>query len=143
MNYVELMWAFSVGFFEKTTDSDPFLFANCTYHSQMLLVYYQFAELHAVNFRWEPLIEAINEQLIQVDPAAKACMPIYVAVFILSDYYGPSFSNANRIMMNTLYRLGRIYANGAEINRKVFMFLSDKTEFGEEKNIQHYITDVV
>lgn len=90
------------------------------------------------------MIDEIYNLLKQVDPVAKACMPIYVTVFLLSDYYGPSFSSANRVMMNTMYRLGPVYTNSAEINRKVYGFLSEtKEQTGEEKNIQDYISESV
>ena len=85
------------------------------------------------------MIEAINLMLVAIDPTAKQCMPIYVVIFILSDFYGPSFQSSNRIIFNSMYRLGEIYVNSAEINRQVFSFLYDKTPEGEDKTISHYL----
>lgn len=135
LSYVEMVVGYGVGFFAQSSDSDPLLFSNCTYQTQMLLVLIQFGDLHARAGRWEPLINEVYNLLLQVDPVAKACMPIYVTVFLLSDYYGPSFQSSNRVLMNTMYRLGDIYTNSAEINRKIYNFLRSQTETGEEKNI--------
>lgn len=87
------------------------------------------------------MIESINLMLVAIDPTAKQCMPIYVVIFILSDFYGPSFKSANRVVLNTMYRLGDIYKNSAEINRQVFSFIYDKTLAGEDKTITNYLEE--
>lgn len=54
--------------------------------------------------------------LVQVDPVAKACVPIYVQVFVESDDYGPTFKNNMLIFYNALSRIDLIWLNSYQIN---------------------------
>jgi len=128
MNYVEMVVNYGIGFFENSTDSDPVLFTYCKQRSQIILAYIFLSDFYRKEGLWEEMIESINLMLVAIDPATKQCVPIYVVVFIMSDFYGPSFQSTNRIIFNLMYRLGEIYSNTAEINRKAFDFIYDKNE---------------
>ena len=51
-----------------------------------------------------------------MDPVAKACMPVYMEVFVTSLDYGPTFDNNIRIFYNMLYRLDKVWDNSFKIN---------------------------
>ena len=55
--------------------------------------------------------------MLQVDPVAKACIPIYVDVFFNSIDYGPTFNDGRRLYYNILYRIDKIWEASFLINQ--------------------------
>ena len=72
--------------------------------------------------------------LRQVDPVAKACMPVYMEVFVTSLDYGPTFNNQIRIFYNMLYRLDKVWDNSFKINYLANFLLSHTMPDGTTPN---------
>lgn len=69
--------------------------------------------------------------MMQLDPVAKACVPIYVLVFIDSDDYGPTFNNFELVFYNAIYRLDKIWVNSFRMNhlfKQFFVHENYRTE---------------
>ena len=62
-----------------------------------------------------------------VDPLAKACVPVYVEVFVMSADYGPTFADNRRILLDVMYRFDKIWVTSYETNKKFNDLLNNHT----------------
>jgi hypothetical protein len=62
-----------------------------------------------------------------VDPLAKACVPVYVEVFVKSSDYGPTFADNQRILLDVMYRFDKIWVTSYLTNVKVKDLISNHT----------------
>ena len=75
----------------------------------------------------EPFIEESYNTLLEVDPLAKACVPVYVEVFFTSADYGPTFHDSQRIMLNIMYRFDKVWEASYETNAAFYQLVYNRT----------------